>query len=158
MFYFAADGADGGTNIPFNTHSHFFVTRGNASPGDAGVGQEVASGSQNNLSPTLGFNFWPPPPLHGEMWGTGQMPMTYTPNAWHCLQFALDGASGTTPANRSRMWLDGNLIIDLPASMGWIFPTWTQFDFGFETLQPETNPTDVSLDSFALDGQMIPCP
>jgi hypothetical protein len=151
MFYFAADGTDAGPNLPLHVHSRFFMTSGLNDVADAGVAMEVAASGQ--ATPVLGFNYWPPD--HHETYAAGP---TWTPNTWHCLQWALDGA-GSTPAYEARMWLDGNPIVDVPPSKGWVFATpWTTFEFGFQTLQAETNAIDVSLDSFALSGERVPCP
>jgi hypothetical protein len=145
MFYFAQDGLDGGTNLPFGVHSHFFTTRGLY--GDAGTTMEVALGS------AIGFNYWPPGTFERFVGGP-----IGTTNAWHCLQWALD-TSGDPPENHARMWVDGTLIVNVPPRLGWVWAQpWNLFTLGFQTFQPTTNAIDVSIDSFAMSNEMVPCP
>lgn len=81
-----------------------------------------------------------------------------TAGAWHCVQWQYDG-SGSPPADTAKMWVDGTVAVDVPASVGWKMATpWTTMMFGFTHFQTTTNPVDVFLDDFAVDGAMIDCP
>lgn len=137
----------GGNDLPKGVHSWFFQT----------------SGMSSELSMTAQINM-------GTGGPTAQPQMNYHPGdiskrggaiaagAWHCVQWRYDG-SGSPPADTATMWIDGNPVVDLAASVGWKMATpWTTMQVGFTHFQTTTNAVDVLLDDFAIDGAMIPCP
>jgi hypothetical protein len=149
MFYFVEGPGDAGAGLP-RSHSAFFRSTGEYSPADGGVVLDVAAGGRAGND--LWFNYFPP--HHFEVVSSGS---SYTTNIWHCLQWELDGTGA--PPNQGRIWLDEQLVIDVPQSKGWLWATpWTNFSFGFLTFTGGIGPIDVSFDTFALDSKMIPCP
>jgi hypothetical protein len=137
---------DGGYGLPIGVHSWIFNASGAL---DGGMATMNLGGGGAKLQ----LNYHPPQGAEQSVQGG-----TMTAGVWHCVQWEYDG-SGSPPANTGTVWIDGNLAFTVPASKGWYFPTpWQSFDFGFTHYQVLTNPVDVYLDHFALDGAMVPCP
>jgi hypothetical protein len=149
MFYFV-ETPDGG-GLPERSHSAFFRATGDYTGPDGGsVILDLAVGGKTGTD--MWFNYFPP--HHFEVTSSGAK---YTTNTWHCLQWELDGTG--SPPNQGRIWLDEQLIIDQPASKGWLWATpWKNFEFGFMDFTGGGGPFDVWLDTFALDDKMIACP
>ena len=165
MFYFAppaenavdagnvGDAGDAGdaappNGLPSRVHSSFFRITGKYTPEDAAVVMDVGD-SQT----VLFLNYFPP--LHFEENKSGG---DVTPNGWHCLQWQFDG-SASPPIIHSQVLLDQQPVVNVPVDAGWVNATpWSAMGFGFILLNPETNPIDLSLDTFALDENPIACP
>jgi hypothetical protein len=137
----------GGNDLPKNVHSWFFQTAGMSSEA-AAVAQINMGGGGPDAQPQL--NYHP-----GDISKRGS---AMTAGQWHCIQWQYDG-SGTTPADTAKVWIDGSPAVDVPASVGWKMATpWTSMEVGFTHYQTTTNPVEVFLDDFAVDGAMIACP
>ena len=137
----------GGNDLPKGVHSWFFQT--------AGTSSELSMTAQINMG-TGGATAQPQLNYHpGDISKRGG---AITAGAWHCVQWQYDG-SGSPPADTAKVWIDGTPVLDLPASTGWKMATpWTSMELGFTHFQTTTNPVEVFLDDFAVDGAMIPCP
>lgn len=147
MLYFSNAG---GNDAPFGVHWWIFDAQGFSSEADGGVSMNMGGGGTDFLQ----LNFRPPAPLGEKVLQGGAM----TAGAWHCMQWEYDG-SGAPPADVGRVWMDGALLVDVPASMGWTFATpWTAFDLGLMHYEVLAKSVDAYLDDFALDGKAIPCP
>lgn len=63
------------------------------------------------------------------------------------------------PVIHSQVFLDQQVVVNALPDAGWVNATpWSVMGFGFILLNPETNPIDLSLDTFALDSKPIACP
>jgi hypothetical protein len=146
MVFYASGG---GNDLPLGVHSWIFNSAGTSSMADGGVTMNMGGGGAK-----MQLNYHPPPPgteksVQGGMIAAG---------SWHCIQWQYDG-SGKTPADAAKVWVDGTVAVNVPASQGWDFATpWDTFDFGFTHYQTLANGVDVYLDEFALDGSMVACP
>lgn len=139
----------GGNDLPIGVHSWLFNSAGTSAAADGGVTMNMGGGGSK-----MQLNYHPPPPLTEQSVQGG----TITAGGWHCIQWQYDG-SGSPAADQGKVWVDGTLAVDVPSSKGWNFATpWDSFDFGFTHYQTLTNPVDVYLDEFALDGSMVSCP
>ncbi len=148
VFYSSA----GGNGLPLNVHSWIFSSGGVSTEGDGGSGN--VSMNMGGGGAKLQLNYHPPAPLTEQSVQGGLI----SAGAWHCLQWEYNGA-GTPPADDAKVWIDGKLAVDVPASKGWRLATpWDTFDFGFTHYQTLANTVEIVLDDFALDGAMIPCP
>jgi hypothetical protein len=135
----------GGNDLPIGVHSWFFQTGGTSTSLAMPTTLNMGGGGAK-----MQLNYHP-----------GDISVddgTMTAGVWHCVQWQFDG-SGTAPADVAKVWVDGVVAIDVPASKGWSFATpWNTFSFGFTHFQTLANPVEVFLDDFALDGSMIACP
>jgi hypothetical protein len=139
----------GGNGLPIGVHSWVFNSSGTSTADNGGVTMNMGGGGMK-----LQLNYHPPAPATEQSVQGGMI----TAGQWHCVQWQYDG-SGSSPANAAKVWIDGTLAVDVPASKGWAFATpWDSFDFGFTHYQTLANGVDVFLDEFALDQAMIPCP
>jgi hypothetical protein len=144
-----ADAGDAGYGLALGVHSWIFNAAGSSTVADGGVTMNMGGGGAK-----LQLNYHPPPPLTEKSVQGGTM----TAGAWHCVQWEYNG-SGSPPTDDGKVWVDGTLAVEAPASEGWNFATpWSTFDFGFTHYQTLTNPVDIYLDTFALDGAMVGCP
>jgi hypothetical protein len=150
MIYFVGTPGAGGSGLPVGTHSFIFAVEGSSTEVGGHVSVNMAGDGSLNYQPRLGTTF--------ELGNAGGTPTT---NAWHCLQWEYDGSSSLplVVADHLRVWLDGQIVGDVPKSQGWHLATpWTSFQIGLTHFQILKNPVEFFLDTFALDGAMIPCP
>ena len=139
----------GGNNLPVGVHSWLFNSSGMSTAAGGNVSMNMGGGGAK-----LQLNYHPPAPQVEQSVQGGMI----TAGQWHCIQWQYDG-SGTPPHDLAKVWIDGTLAVDIPASKGWKLATpWSTFAFGFTHYQTLTNPVDVYLDDFALSGSMVPCP
>jgi len=139
----------GGNDLPLNVHSWIFNSAGMSTAAAGNVTMNMGGGGAK-----LQLNYHPPAPATEQSVQGGAI----TAGQWHCIQWQYDG-SGTPPHDIAKVWIDGTLAVNVPATKGWSFATpWSSFDFGFTHYQTLANPVDVYLDDFALGGAMIACP
>jgi hypothetical protein len=145
MIYYSNTGTN---DLPKAVHSWFFQTAGTSSELSMPAQINMGTGGPSTL-PQLNYH----PGDISKHAGT-----TPTAGMWHCVQWQYDG-SGSPPADTAKMWIDGNPVVDVPASTGWKMATpWTSMELGLTHFQTTTNPVEFFLDDFAVDGAMIACP
>jgi hypothetical protein len=150
MVYFVGTAGDGGYGLPVHTHSMIFSVSGSSTEVGGPVNINMTGGGSLNYQQRKGTGF--------ELGTAGGVATT---NAWHCIQWEYDGSEELplVVADHAQVWLDGQLVSDVPKSVGWHLATpWTSFGFGLTHLQTLENPVEFFLDDFALDGAMILCP
>lgn len=133
-----------GYNLPLGAPSWFFSAGGPA--GDAGTMQMDLGGGGEKLR----LNYRPPTPAPEVLSTAGG---TLTAGTWHCIQWQYNGA-----ADSGKVWLDGAVVVDVPASTWSLASPWNAFSFGFRHFQTLAAGVDVFYDDFALDEAMVPCP
>jgi hypothetical protein len=149
MVYYSDQGGDG---LPLGVHSWLFNSSGVGKSADASTGNVTMNMGGGGAKMQL--NYHPVAPA-GEQSVQGG---TMTTGTWHCLQWEYDGA-GTPPANTAKVWVDGAVAVDVPATKGWEFATpWASMDFGFTHYQNLAAGVDVYLDDFAVNDTMVACP
>ena len=142
----------GGNGLPLAVHSWLFNSSGMGKSADASTGNVTMNMGGGGAKMQL--NYHPVAPATEQSMQGGTM----TTGVWHCVQWQYDGA-GTPPANTAKVWVDGAVAVDVPATKGWEFATpWTSMDFGFTHYQTLAAGVDVYLDDFAVNDTMVACP
>ena len=146
MVYFSSASGDA---APINVHSWLFQGLGTSTVDGGPVSLNWGDGATQ-----MQLNYHPFGAVEASVKDAPQM----APDAWHCVQWQFDG-SGTPPADVATVWVDGAVVVNVPASKGWHLATpWSAFNVGFMHYQMLATPADVYVDDIALDGSMIACP